>query len=279
MNFRLILTGTLVIVCCIITSTVFAQDKSRTRLSMTCTQVMPSSMRIDVRLLGRIDNRYTPLSSKAVSFAFGSDSDDNLGIDTTDRKGEASIFIEDISNWEFDEDSLFLLSTSYAGNEEFRSSSDEVYIRRATLEAQIDEEARILDLEARDYFNESQKLGDFEVTFSVPRMFSELKIEEDYLDEEGSISFTFDDNIPGDEEGNLNLFIRVLDTDDHGNIEYPLNKKWGVPKERVIEANRELWSPDAPLWMVLTFGMLMLLVWGHFAYIIVSLINIKKLGN
>ena len=279
MNFRLILTGTLVIVCCIITSTVFAQDKSRTRLSMTCTQVMPSSMRIDVRLLGRIDNRYTPLSSKAVSFAFGSDSDDNLGIDTTDRKGEASIFIEDISNWEFDEDSLFLLSTSYAGNEEFRSSSDEVYIRRATLEAQIDEEARILEIEARDYFNESQKLGDFEVTFSVPRMFSELKIEEDYLDEEGSISFTFDDNIPGDEEGNLNLFIRVLDTDDHGNIEYPLNKKWGVPKERVIEANRELWSPDAPLWMVLTFGMLMLLVWGHFAYIIVSLINIKKLGN
>ena len=255
-----------------------SQDDIRTRLSLTATQVMPDAVRLDVRLLQRIDRRYIPLANTEITLFTGADDDNELGQATSNRQGATSFFVEDISDWAPDADSTFSFSAYFEGGDQLRGSSDQVSIRRARMNTDISEEDQTIEIELTDFYNPDLKLGDFEVTLSVPRMFSDLKIEEDYLDEEGLISFTFEDEIPGDEEGNLEFCVRVLDTDDHGNIEQIFIRPWGQSKSAVVESTRELWSPDAPLWMVFTFGILMLLAWGHFGYIIYTLVQLKKLG-
>ncbi len=56
---------------------------------------------------------------------------------------------------------------------------------------------------------------------------------------------------------------------------------WATPK-RLINAEgpaRELWTPIAPMWMIITLIIMLAGVWGHYIYAIVQLIGIRRSKN
>ena len=278
LNVFMILAGVLVFM----TEPVHGQDLSKTRLSLYSTQLPSSVIQLDVKLLGRVDKRYQPLSDCNVLFYnISTGENELLGEAKTDKRGLTKLKLEDTGDWELNEDGLLVFSAEFEGKEGFKPSDNEVEIRRAILayETFSDEAGNRISLKAKGADSLSAPLAEYEVKMSVPRMYSDLIVAEDYTDEEGNVEFEFPDGIPGDESGNLDLKVRILDADEYGNLEVNLSQKWGVPKEEVVEENRQLWSPDAPFWMVVTFAVLMLAVWAHFGIAGYNLYRLKSLGK
>ena len=265
------------------TDAIHAQEEAyRTRLSLSCTQMPDSKGILEARLLARIDRRYSPLQNETIKFvAVTEDGETELGTSLTNNRGIAMLAIDGIEERAMNEDSLITYAAYYDGSEAYRSNDDEIGVRRATItyEAYEEDSVRYVDVQAYTSDGPPVPLADYEIVVSVPRMFSDLNIGEDYTDEDGSASFEVPRGIPGDLEGNLDLKVRIIDADDYGNVQANFVKDWGVPRKEVAEAKRQLWSPDAPLWIVITFAVLMLAVWSHFGIIIYNLVKVKDLGK
>jgi len=84
-------------------------------------------------------------------------------------------------------------------------------------------------------------------------------------------------NLPGDAQGNLTLIGRLDENETYGNLEASVVQKWGVAvSNKSQELPRALWSSHPPLWMLITFIILMTAVWGHYAIIIYELFRLRK---
>lgn len=261
---------------------IMAQEAVATRLSLSVTQMPEAKAYLQARMLGRVDGRYTPISKKEISFySVTEDEPVVLGTATTNAKGIATIQIEDIKSLGQDEDNYFNFSAAYEGDESFEGSDDQIAMLQANIsyELESDDESTKMMVTAIADDEESTPLADYEIVMSVPRMFSNLKIGEGYTDEEGKMEFTIPEGIPGDEQGNLDVKVRVIDAGDYGNLELAMTQPWGVPRHEVVSANRQLWSPDAPLWIVITFATLMIAVWSHFVIVILQLYKMSKIGS
>lgn len=273
----------LLILFCLGHSNIYTQDEmARTRMSLSCTQMPESKAYLQARLLARVDGRYSPQPNFEISFYHSDDESETL-IDkaNTNLKGIAIIQLENTRLFNLAEDSTLNFSALYEGSDLYAESNDEISIRRANIEVSTssDESEKSVSISAYPQDESADPIADYEIILSVPRMYSDLILGEEYTDEEGQAEFIVPDGIPGDEQGNLDLKVRVIDTDDYGDLEIKFIEPWGVPKTQVIESNRELWSPDAPLWMVITFGILMIAVWSHFGIMIRQLVKLNNLGK
>ena len=111
----------------------------------------------------------------------------------------------------------------------------------------------------------------------VPRMFSMLPIGDIYTDEEGIGMLEFPTDLPGDEIGELEIIVQIEDHEKFGNAAVSGMKDWGTPSNTEIsKLPRALWSPDAPLWMWITFIVLMTGVWFHYGWILMNLYKIRS---
>ena len=108
-------------------------------------------------------------------------------------------------------------------------------------------------------------------------MFSQLPVGEGYLDEEGNAEIEFPSDIPGDDNGYITIVAKFEDHPAYGNVEKRQQIAWGIPGIHSSgESQRELWTEIAPKWMIITLTIMLLGVWGHYIFAIVSLIRIKK---
>jgi hypothetical protein len=63
----------------------------------------------------------------------------------------------------------------------------------------------------------------------------------------------------------------------YGNLEASVVQKWGIPvSDKIQDQPRALWSSHPPLWMLITFFILMAVVWGHYIVIVYQLIKLRK---
>ncbi|NJN41350.1 MAG: hypothetical protein HC811_03025 [Flammeovirgaceae bacterium] len=124
-----------------------------------------------------------------------------------------------------------------------------------------------------------EPVPDIDILFYVPRLFSLLPVGEAYTNKQGSDEFEFPMDLPG-QNGELTIVSRIEDHDDFGTIEVSNETNWGVP---IANGNsklpRALWSPDAPMWMLISFFILMAGVWGHYLYVVINMFQIQKSGN
>ncbi|MDH3710160.1 MAG: hypothetical protein OER04_09755 [Cyclobacteriaceae bacterium] len=110
----------------------------------------------------------------------------------------------------------------------------------------------------------------------VPRMFSLLPIGDVYTDEEGQGMLEFPTDLPGDLNGGLEIIAQIEDHDEFGNVAVSESVNWGAPVTyETSKLPRALWSPDAPLWMWITFIVLMVGVWFHYGWVLINLRRIK----
>lgn len=252
------------------------KEQLRTRMSLSAVQSGEDMITLKALVRAKIDDRYTGLPGLEVVFSSVTDStEQELGKATTNEDGIASLSLAK-TKLPADTSGAFPLTALFEGNDEFGDSDDEIAITPAaiTLEAVEEDSVRTLvaTLESR-----KEPVPETDLYFYVKGMFRPLRIGEATTDEDGMASVEFPADLPGDPGGNLNIIVRLEEDDAFGTVEANMSQAWGIPLETMPgHTPRELWSPSPPLWLLLTFIALLLIIWGHYLEVIYKLFKLRK---
>ena len=205
--------------------------------------------------------------------------DKELGFVITDRAGKA-VFNVKSDSLITDKEGKLNFKAVYAGNKQMESAEEEVIIKKARLEITPVKEDSLLSV--------TIKLIDVGTGTEVPvpetaigvfihRSFNPLKIGEGTTDEAGETSVEVPNNLPGDAKGNITLLAKLDENEIYGNLEASVEQKWGtVVSDKIEDQPRALWSSHPPIWMLVTFILLMAAVWGHYVVIVYQLLRLRK---
>lgn len=127
---------------------------------------------------------------------------------------------------------------------------------------------------------EGKPVENARVSLQVKRTFGPLTLGEDDTLDDGTAAVPFPADLPGDAEGKIHVSAQIKSPPEFAatRAEAALD---GALKLRT-EADpfpRALWSPRAPLGLVLTILTLLTIVWSTYAFVIVQLIKIKKCAS
>jgi hypothetical protein len=159
------------------------------------------------------------------------------------------------------------------------SADGEVTVKKAQLQITPVKEDSLLTVKvkfvapgAADSAGKDLTIGIF-----VKRSFNPLKIGEGTTDENGEVTVEIPANLPGDDKGNITLMAKIDENETFGNLEASVTQQWGKPvSDKLQKQPRALWSVHPPLWMLITFIALMVIVWGHFLVIVYELFRLRK---
>lgn len=206
--------------------------------------------------------------------------DKNLGFVITDGNGKAQFIVKSADTIKTDKEGKLTFKVSYAGNKQVEAAEEELAIKRARLEITPAKEDSLLTA--------SVKLIDIGTGKEIPvpetvvgvfvnRSFNALKLGEATTDENGEGSVEIPNNLPGDAKGNITLLAKLDENEVYGNLEAVSVQKWGtVVSDKDEDQPRALWSSHPPIWMLVTFILLMAVVWGHYIVIVFQLIRLRK---
>ena len=224
-----------------------------------------------------------PLPGQDISFTAGVDPIIQLGSSVTDEEGNARISLDNFPSSVEDEDGMVRFLASFSGNDTLTESEWEVIIKDVHLNINLELIDSVKTITARaSFFQEGEVMpaADEDIYFFVLRMFSDLPVGEEFLDENGEISIEFPDDIPGDFEGYLEVIVRFDDNWMFGNVEKRERIQWGAATQHKIpESYRALWSQIAPMWMIITLSIMLMGVWGHYLFVIFQLVRIRRMGK
>lgn len=171
----------------------------------------------------------------------------------------------------------------YAGNKSIESFEEEIYVQRGVLRmtAEVIDSVYIAAVVVYDLITgEEVPVPEATVGLYVKRSFRPLPIGEATTDENGEAVFEIPYGLPGNDKGLITLIAKVDEHELFGNLEASLDKPWGTPvSSKISSAPRALWSTRPPLWMLITFIILITTVWGHYIVIIFELFRLRKEGD
>ena len=262
--------------------TLLQDDPLRSRISLYCVQGADDNVTLVSKLRYRQDRQYFNIVGAEVTFTGESENGPlELGSAITDDNGEAKLIIPSDAELSLNEDSLFTVYAEYVGSEEYRASDTDFEFKKARLivNADVVDSTYVVNIETYELNENQTPIGDQDVFVMVPRMFSNLTLANEYSDDDGQLSVTIPSDVPADLDDKLEIIVQIPDTDEYGTLEASVVTDCGVIQEQSSVKTRELWSPDAPLWMLITFIILMSIVWGHYLIIIYKLYLVKVEGK
>jgi hypothetical protein len=202
-----------------------------------------------------------------------------LGSVNADRNGMAVFNVKNEGITAGEDGSLHFKAT-VSGNKSMEPGEAELTIKRALLSITPIKDDSILSVQVKladQSTGEGLPVKDATVGIYVARMFYPLKIGEGTTDENGEITVEVPSNLPGDAKGNITLLARLDENETYGNLESSAVQAWGYKvSDKPEEQPRALWSSHPPLWMLITFIVLMTAVWGHYIVIVYELIRLRK---
>ena len=176
-------------------------------------------------------------------------------------------------------------AATFKGNSRYLPTQESLAFKPALIEISFSKEDSIhtihvkaLQIEAND---DKKPLPGTTVNIYIPRMLSDLKIGEVALDENGEGTLEFTGGVVGDSLGNLVFIGRIEENEIFGTVQGRASISWGIPKQYFLaeRPTRELWTPIAPVWMIVTLIIMLAGVWGHYLYAIIQLAGIKKISS
>ena len=220
-----------------------------------------------------------PVSGDKISFCLGTDS--VTAVVNTNSDGKAYLLIQPGANLPLDKEGFTRCQVKYEGNDTLEPAESSLSVRDAVLKMKLDiiDSIKTVSLWAfrKGTGHDNIPLAGEPVHVYVSRMLSLLKIGEGTFDDQGSFTLEFPADLPGDAEGNVLVIARIEENEQFANIETSSNHNWGVPSMHGYSgSHRALWTPIAPMWMIVTLTVLLLGVWGHYIYVIIQLILIKR---
>jgi hypothetical protein len=220
-----------------------------------------------------------PLPGMEVTFYSGGDKKMVLGTVVTDNKGAAKIELTTDLKITTDIAGMWLFNTEFKGNDTIEAASSDISVKDVTLEVTYTQPDSIKTISVKAYTLSNGKAlpaSGEPVLVYIPRMFSLLQIGEIPLDDNGTGTLEFPDDLPGDKDGNIKIITRFEENATFGNVERQVDMKWGLPTDYSLPTtHRALWTKTAPKWMIYTLSILLTGVWGHYLFAIISLIRIR----
>ena len=227
-------------------------------------------------------NRIThAISGKSLLFSDGKDTITRI---VTDADGYAYLVIQPGAKLFKNKEGAYDFKADFSGSDTLEPASAAVTAKDVTLKMSLGEKDSVRSvtirlMEINDKGDSIPVAGQKVITY-VERMLSLLKISEESTDEKGMIVFEFPRDLPGEADGAVVVRARMEDNEKYGNVEVKDSKEWGIPVDHsIVEAHRALWTQIAPIWMIVTLSILLTGVWGHYIYVIVQMVMIKKEGN
>jgi hypothetical protein len=215
-----------------------------------------------------------------VSFLLVTDAGEkSLGFVITDLNGKALLNIK-ADSLATDKEGKIHLKAIFAGNKKMEPAEGEVTIKRARLEMTPVKEDSLLSVNVKlvDLANGKETpVSKTDLGIFVKRMFFPLKVGEGTTDDSGEANIEVPLDLPGDSKGDITLIAKLDENELYGNLETSIVQKWGTPvSDKLENLPRALWSAHPPVWMMVTFIILMSTVWGHYLVIIIQLFRLRK---
>ena len=207
-----------------------------------------------------------------------------LGKAKTDQEGNAVIKAAS-SGLPADKDGMVAFSAKFAGNAKYPAAEASFKAKPAKIRLffSIEDSLRILKVTATEKNEKGEEIAipKEKVLIYIPRLFSLLKIGEIALDEQGTGTMEFPKEIVGDTLGNLMVVAKIEENDKFGFVQGQNIINWGVHKQyyKAEVPSRELWTPIAPLWMIITLIVMLAGVWAHYIYAVYELVMIRRLSK
>lgn len=202
-----------------------------------------------------------------------------LGFLITDKYGKANLNVKADSLLP-DKEGKYHFKAVYAGNKQMEAAEEEITIKRARLEFTPIKGDSLLTVQVKliDVGTGTEiPVPETAVGIYVTRLINPLKIGEGTTDENGEATVEVPANLPGDAKGNITLLARLDESELFGKLEASSTQVWGISvSDKLKKMPRALWSSDPPIWMLVTFIVLMTAVWGHYIVIIVQLFRLRK---
>ncbi|MCX6284313.1 MAG: hypothetical protein NTW31_08775 [Bacteroidetes bacterium] len=204
-----------------------------------------------------------------------------LGTAVADQDGNASLNVV-INKLHPGKDGMISYTAKFGGTPKYTATSATFSAEPAKLRLtfNVQDSIRYLNVigTRKDARGQEVALPKETVILYVPRLFSLLKIGEVALDDQGKGSLEFPPDIVGDTLGNLKIIAKIEENEKYGFVQGTSSINWGVPKQyyKAEVPSRELWTPIAPLWMIITLIIMLAGVWAHYFYAVWELFMIKK---
>lgn len=226
----------------------------------------------------KVKGTFIKLPLLKVKFLYVSDTaEKELGFVITDRVGKA-VFNCKPGTIEPGKEGKLHFKAVFAGNKSMEASEAEVSVKKARLEIIPVKGDSLLSVKVKLSATGGDTLvKDVTIGVFVQRSFNPLKLGEATTDENGEATVEIPAKLPGDAKGNIVLLAKIEENEAYGNLEAKATQQWGIPvSDKLQELPRALWSAHPPLWMLITFIILVGTVWGHYIVIIYELFRLRK---
>ncbi len=220
-------------------------------------------------------------NAEIVLSAMAGDSSFVMATLETDTLGEVVLYLDNNYRLPVDEEGVTTLTAEYAGDEEYRAVSGEMMISDIDFEFSFEEidSVKYLKVLATRVNGDGEKIPveELSINIGIERLFSILPLEQIETDEDGIAELEIPDDLPGDAEGLLTFVARIEDNDEFGSVTEKGSYNWGIPVSYELQPlPRQLFTDEAPLWMIISVFVILLGAWYHFFLSISKLIKLKK---
>ena len=258
-------------------------DPVGTYLNFSTLYTSNDSVVLTARLSIRKGRTFIELQNASISFSATNSIDHvDLGDAVTDSTGTARLTVPLTPPLPSDDEGMITYLADFNGTDKYDPSSEEFMSKPATLDISFFEEDSIKYIRVTG--TQASAQGDIEpiaeesVYLFVPSLFRPLPVGEIWLDEEGSGYVEFPPTIIGDSTGVILIIARIDEHDLFGFVKGKALSSWAIPKHLLAQdkPTRELWTPVAPFWMIITLLIMLAGVWAHYVYAVIQLAKIKR---
>jgi hypothetical protein len=158
--------------------------------------------------------------------------------------------------------------------------------RIVTLAMQYSDPMKKIVVSATEQLKDGQTgpAAGIEIMLFVKRLFGSMQVGDiKTTNARGEVMFEFPADLPGNKDGFVDVTARVNDPKSvmkttPANAALAIGAKTDKPS---LTATRAWWSvrSQAPIWILLTYTLSVIIVWGFILYIVYSILRIKKLSK
>lgn len=204
-----------------------------------------------------------------------------LGEVKTDQSGIAKYTVPASQELTQDEEGFYNFIAKFDATESLKRQKKSVQVKDLFINMDLAEvdSVKIVTIDAftTDSLGEKLPIEELDIVISIGGMLSRMPLDEVTI-EEGTYEFEMPNDIPGDVNGNFQLFAFVDDHDEFGTVLSMADSDWGVFDDIVEPEKNKLWTDAAPIWMYVVLTILLVGAWANYVYAVIKLWRIKKIG-